>query len=83
MQGLLWFLSPPPNLQREAVIVEVRIVLWDDHDAHTTEGEIYPFCVGLVCFEDKIIRDAMVDLGEQTLDEHSNFYPRVMMMVRT
>lgn len=72
--ALVMVVPPPSDLQGEAILAEVRHVLHDDHGAPTLEGEIYPFCVGLVRFQDRLVRDAMVDLGEQTLDEHSNFY---------
>ena len=38
------------------------------------EGEIYRFCVGLIRFNDSVVRDTMISRGEQPLDEHSNFY---------
>ena len=65
---------PPGDLQHEEVLAEVRRVLRDDHGAPTIEGEIYPFCVGLIRFNDSVVRDTMISRGEQPLDEHSNFY---------
>ena len=72
--ALVMVVPPPGDMQREAVLVEVRRVLRDDHGAPTVEGEIYPFCVGLIRFNDSLVRDTMISRGEQPLDEHSNFY---------
>lgn len=55
------------------MLAAVRRVLHRDHGARTDDHEMYPFCVGLVRFEDQLIRDALVDTSPHALGNHSTF----------
>jgi hypothetical protein len=70
----LVFINPQvPDHQRQYFLEEICRVLREDYNYEVSNPEIYPCCVGLIAFEDAVIRDRMVRDSPHALDEDYTF----------